>query len=181
MSAPADPRTVIGHVHLKVSDVDRSEEWYRRVLGFETMARYGDDAVFMSAGGYHHHLGLNQWHSKGQAPGDPRKPGLFHFAVLYPDRPALARALKRVVDAGVEIDGASDHGVSEALYLHDPDGNGIELYRDRDPSEWGQAPGGGVRMVTEPLDVRALLEEARDEDEDPADKGRTYVPVGVPG
>ncbi|MEA2499726.1 MAG: catechol 2,3-dioxygenase, partial [Actinomycetota bacterium] len=115
MSSPVDPRTVIGHVHLKVSDVDRSEEWYGRVLGFETMARYGADAVFMSAGGYHHHLGLNQWHSKGASPGDPRKPGLFHFAVLYPDRAALARALKRVVDAGVEIDGAADHGVSEAL------------------------------------------------------------------
>ena len=162
-----------------MSDVKRSEEWYRRALGFETVARYGSDAVFMSAGGYHHHLGLNQWHSKGAAPGDPRAPGLFHFAILYPDRQALARALRRLVDAGVQLDGAADHGVSEALYLHDPDGNGIELYRDRDPSEWKYATDGSVGMVTEALDVRALLDEATDE-EPARQEGRTYLPKGTP-
>ena len=174
-----DPRALIGHVHLKVSDIERSEEFYRRVLGFEVTARYGRDAVFMSAGGYHHHLGLNQWHSKGSPPGDPRHPGLFHFAVLYPDRASLARAVKRVVDEGVAIDGVADHGVSEAVYLHDPDGNGIELYRDRDPSEWARERDGSVGMVTEPLDVRALIDEARDAEAD-AQGGRTHLPRGVP-
>jgi catechol 2,3-dioxygenase len=180
MTQPIDPRALIGHVHLKVSDVARSEEFYRRTLGFEVTARYGRDAVFMSAGGYHHHLGLNAWHSKGSPPGDPRAPGLFHFAVLYPDRRSLARAVKRVVDAGVAIDGAADHGVSEAVYLHDPDGNGIEIYRDRDPSEWGQGPDGTVGMVTEALDVRALIEEGEAAEAAEREADRTYLPTGVP-
>ncbi len=154
------PDAVIGHVHLKVSDVKRSEEWYRRVLGFETTTRYGADAVFMSAGGYHHHIGLNSWHSKGASPGPVDQPGLFHFAILYPDRRALAEALHRVVDSGWPIDGASDHGVSEAIYLSDPDGNGIELYRDRPREEWRRLPDGSLGMITEALDLVALLEEA---------------------
>src|SRR5688572_9506090 len=117
-----DPGAVIGHVHLKVSDLPRAEDFYTRVLGFEVMARYGDGASFLSAGGYHHHLGLNTWHSKGATPGDPRRPGLYHFAILYPNRKALAVAVKRVLDEGWQIDGVADHGVSEAVYLSDPDG-----------------------------------------------------------
>jgi catechol 2,3-dioxygenase len=155
-----DPGAVIGHVHLRVSDLDRAERFYSTVLGFEVTARYGDSAVFMSAGGYHHHLGLNTWQSKNGPPADPRSPGLFHFAILYPDRASLARATKRVLDSGIAIDGVADHGVSEAIYLHDPDGNGIELYRDRPRGEWPYAADGSVAMVTDPLDVRALLEEA---------------------
>ena len=123
--------TGIGHVHLKVSDIARAEAFYRDALGFEVTARYGDQASFVSAGGYHHHIGLNTWHSKGGTPPPERSTGLFHLAILYPDRPALARALQHLIDVGYPIDGASDHGVSEAIYLHDPDFNGIELYRDR--------------------------------------------------
>ena len=155
-----DPGTVIGHVHLKVSDLARAEDFYTRVLGFEITNRFGDSALFLSAGGYHHHLGLNTWHSKGAAPGDPRRPGLYHFAMLYPDRKALARAVKRVLEEGWEIDGVADHGVSEAVYLHDPDGNGIELYRDRPREQWQIESDGTIAMVTDPLDVRALIEEA---------------------
>lgn len=160
MDDAIDPRAVIGHVHLKVSDVNRSEEWYRRVLGFETTTRYGSDAVFMSAGGYHHHIGLNQWHSKGAAPGPVRAPGLFHLAILYPDRKSLAIATKRVIESGWPLDGVSDHGVSEAIYLHDPDGNGIELYRDRPEEQWPRHPDGSLGMTTEPLDLQDLLAEA---------------------
>lgn len=160
MSAPIDPGTTIGHVHLKVSDVARSEEWYRDVLGFETTTRYGADAVFMSAGGYHHHIGLNQWHSRGGSAPAPGSTGLFHFAILYPDRRALAVAVKRVLDNGWPIDGVADHAVSEAVYLTDPDGNGIELYRDRPRSEWKTDPDGSVHMTTEHLDIQALLAEA---------------------
>ncbi len=159
-SGPLHPDTRIGHVHLKVSDIERAEAFYRDVLGFEVTARYGSDAVFMSAGGYHHHIGLNTWQSKGAPPPPARSTGLFHLAILYPSRAELARALKRVMDHGVAIDGASDHGVSEALYLHDPDGNGIELYRDRDQSEWPRSSDGSVGMASDPLDVRALLSEA---------------------
>jgi len=155
-----DPRAVIGHVHLKVSDVARSEAWYRDVLGFETTTHYGSDAAFMSAGGYHHHIAVNQWHSKGAAPGPVNQPGLFHLAVLYPDRPSLARAVKRVIDSGVRIDGVADHGVSEAIYLHDPDGNGIELYRDRPRDEWPRLPDGSLGMTTDALDLEGLLAEA---------------------
>ncbi len=176
MTTPIDPRAVIGHVHLKVSELERSEAFYREVLGFQTVARYGSGAVFMSAGGYHHHLGLNTWHSKGAAPGDPRRPGLFHFAILYPDRPALARAVKRVLDSGWEIDGAADHHVSEAVYLHDPDGNGIELYRDRDPAMWEHLEDGSIAMATEPLDVRALLNEADGTTDAAASNGSVYIP-----
>ncbi len=151
---------IIGHVHLKVSDLDRSEAFYRDVLGFETTTRYGDQAVFMSFGGYHHHLGLNVWHSKGAPPAPIDRPGLYHLAILYPTRRDLARALRRVIDAGVAIDGAADHDVSEAIYLHDPDGNGIELYRDRPRSEWRYGADGSLVMGTAPLDLRALLAEA---------------------
>jgi catechol 2,3-dioxygenase len=160
MDDTIDPQAYIGHVHLKVSDVKRSEEWYRKVLGFETTTRYGDDAVFMSAGGYHHHIGLNQWHSKGADPAPVRAPGLFHFAILYPDRRSLATSLKRVLASGWAIDGASDHGVSEAIYLHDPDGNGIELYRDRPREEWPRNPDGSLGMTTAALDLDGLLAEA---------------------
>ncbi len=160
MDPAIDPRAVIGHVHLKVSDLARAEDFYTRVLGFEVTNRYGDSAVFLSAGGYHHHLGLNTWHSKGSAPGDPRRPGLFHFAILYPDRASLGKAVSRVLEQGWQIDGAADHAVSEAVYLHDPDHNGIELYRDRPREEWKLEPDGSIHIVTEPLDVRALLAEA---------------------
>ena len=154
------PDTRIGHVHLKVSDIQRSEAFYRDVLGFEVTARYGSDAVFMSAGGYHHHLGLNTWQSKGAGPPPARSTGLYHLAILYPNRTELARAVAAVLEAGVGLDGASDHGVSEAVYLHDPDGNGIELYRDRDRDEWPRNPDGGVGMSSDPLDMDALLTEA---------------------
>jgi catechol 2,3-dioxygenase len=152
--------TTIGHVHLKVSDVGRAEAFYRDVLGFEVTTRYGSDAVFMSAGGYHHHIGLNAWHSKGAALAPLNATGLYHFAILYPSRRELARALKRVLDLGWPVDGASDHGVSEAIYLRDPDQNGIELYRDRPRDEWPHNPDGSLGMATLPLDVEGLLKEA---------------------
>jgi catechol 2,3-dioxygenase len=159
--AAIDPGVDIGHVHLKVADLDRAIEFYRDVLGFELMQRMGDQAAFLSAGGYHHHIGLNTWESKGGSPPPPGSTGLFHLAIRYPTRAALADALKRLVDNGVPLTGASDHGVSEALYLHDPDGNGIELYRDRPREEWPMAPDGeGVAMVSIPLDLEALLAEA---------------------
>jgi catechol 2,3-dioxygenase len=160
MAGAIDPRVAIGHVHLKVSDVDRAERFYREALGFEVTTRYGSDAVFLSAGGYHHHVGLNVWQSRGGSPPPPGSTGLFHFAILYPDRPALAAAVRRLLEHGVQIDGASDHGVSEAIYLHDPDGNGIELYRDRDRSEWPRNPDGSLGMATLPLDLASLLAEA---------------------
>jgi catechol 2,3-dioxygenase len=160
MAEPIDPRTDIGHVHLKVSDLDRSIAFYRDVLGFEVQQRMGDEAAFLSAGGYHHHIGLNTWQSRGGSPPPPGTTGLFHFAIRYPDRRALANALKRVLEAGIPI-GASDHGVSEAIYFEDPDGNGIEIYRDRPREEWPRArDGDGVAMMTAPLDIRGLLAEA---------------------
>jgi catechol 2,3-dioxygenase len=156
-----DPRVDIGHVHLKVADIDRSLGFYRDVLGFEVMQRLDDSAAFISAGGYHHHIGLNTWESKGGSPPPPGTTGLYHVAIRYPDRKTLAHALRRVVDAGIPIEGASDHGVSEAIYLRDPDGNGIELYRDRPQEEWPRPDAGdGIAMVTKPLDLRALLAEA---------------------
>jgi len=155
------PEVKIGHVHLKVSELERSVAFYRDALGFELMTRYGTEAAFMSAGGYHHHLGLNTWFSKGAAAAPVRAPGLFHFAILYPSRAELARALTHLIETGVEIDGASDHGVSEAIYLHDPDGNGIELYRDRPMEEWPRDPDGSLGMVTLPLDIEDLLASAR--------------------
>ena len=153
------PGTTIGHVHLKVSDLDRSVGFYRDAFGFEVQQRYGDSAAFLSAGGYHHHLGLNTWESRGGPPAPPGTAGLYHFAILYPNRKELARALKRLLDRGVPIDGASDHGVSEAIYLHDPDGNGIEIYRDRPREEWPKTPSGELAMVTLPLDLEGLLRE----------------------
>jgi catechol 2,3-dioxygenase len=160
MAEPIDPRTDIGHVHLKVSDLDRAIAFYRDALGFELQQRMGDEAAFLSAGGYHHHIGLNTWESKGGSPPPPGSTGLYHFAIRYPDRRALANALKRVLEAGIPI-GASDHGVSEAIYFADPDGNGIEIYRDRPREEWPRArDGDGVAMMTAPLDLRALLAEA---------------------
>jgi catechol 2,3-dioxygenase len=161
VSETIDPRTDIGHVHLKVSDLGRAIAFYRDVLGFELMQRMGDEAAFLSAGGYHHHIGLNTWQSKGGQRPPPGTTGLFHFAIRLPDRPALAQTVKRVVEAGIPI-GASDHGVSEAVYLEDPDGNGIEIYRDRPEEEWPRAAAGkGVVMMTAPLDVESLLAEAR--------------------
>jgi catechol 2,3-dioxygenase len=159
MTEPIDARVDIGHVHLKVSDIDRALGFYRDVLGFEEFARMGDQAAFISAGGYHHHIGLNTWESKGGSPPPPGTTGLYHVAIRYPDRPALGTALKRVVDAGVPLSGASDHGVSEAIYLHDPDGNGIEIYRDRPREEWPRDSDGSITMMTAPLELRALLRE----------------------
>ncbi|KAF0119514.1 MAG: glyoxalase/bleomycin resistance protein/dioxygenase [Xanthobacteraceae bacterium] len=138
----------------------RSLAFYRDVLGFQVTQRYGDQAVFLSAGGYHHHLGLNTWESKGGRPPAPGTTGLFHTAILYPDRASLGDALRRLVEAGIRLDGASDHGVSEALYLTDPDGNGVELYRDREPDDWPRHPDGTLAMVTKRLDLQALLAEA---------------------
>ena len=156
-----DPDVGVGHVHLKVSDIERSVEWYGRVLGLDLTARYGDQAAFMSAGGYHHHVGLNTWHSKDGSPPPPGTTGLFHLALLYPTRRALGVAVDRVLANGVDLDGASDHGVSEAVYLHDPDHNGIELYWDRPRDEWQFGPDGEIVMFTEPLDLGALLALAR--------------------
>jgi catechol 2,3-dioxygenase len=147
----------IGHVHLKVADLDRAQAFYGDALGFRLQQRFQDQAAFMAADGYHHHIGLNIWESAGGAPPAPGTTGLYHFAILYPTRADLARALRRLLDHGVRLDGASDHGVSEALYLHDPDGNGIELYWDRPREEWPLAPDGSVAMVTDPLDLRGLL------------------------
>jgi catechol 2,3-dioxygenase len=149
-----DPRVDIGHVHLKVADLERAVGFWSDVLGFDVMHRYGDEAAFLSAGGYHHHIGLNTWESKGGSPPPPGTTGLFHVAIRFPDRSALATTVKRVLDAGIRLDGASDHGVSEAIYLHDPDSNGIELYCDRPRDQWPEV------MYTAPLDLRALLDEA---------------------
>ncbi len=154
------PETRIGHVHLKVSDLDRAVAFYSGVLGFEVQQYIADQAAFLSAGGYHHHIGLNTWQSKGGTPPPPGHTGLFHTAFLYPDRLELAKAVKRVIDAGVEIEGASDHGVSEAVYLSDPDGNGIELYRDRAEADWPRNPDGNLAMVTRRLDIKTLLQLA---------------------
>jgi catechol 2,3-dioxygenase len=150
----------IGHVHLKVADLERALAFYQGVLGFQITQRYGSEAVFLSAGGYHHHIALNTWESRGGEPPPPGATGLYHLAVLYPSRAALADALRRLVAAGISLTGASDHGVSEALYLNDPDGNGVELYRDRRPEEWPRTPDGGLAMYTRPLDLAALLAEA---------------------
>ena len=159
--AAIDPGADIGHVHLKVADLDRAIDFYRDVLGFDLTQQIGDQAAFLSAGGYHHHIGLNTWESKGGSPPPPGSTGLFHLAIRYPSRTSLADALKRLVESNVPISGASDHGVSEAIYLHDPDGNGIELYRDRPREEWPMAPDGkGVAMMSIPLDLEALLAEA---------------------
>ena len=150
----------IGHVHLKVANLERSLAFYCGVLGFELMQRYGTGAAFVSAGGYHHHIGLNTWESAGGQPPPPGTTGLYHVAILYPTRADLADALRRVEKAGIELDGASDHGVSEALYLRDPDENGVELYWDRAEAQWPRAPDGSLAMVTQRLDLDGLLREA---------------------
>ena len=155
-----DPGVNIGHVHLKVADIDRSLAFYCGVLGFELQVRMGDEAAFVSAGGYHHHIGLNTWESRGGPPPPPGTTGLYHVAIRYPSRAALGDALRRLVEAGIRLDGASDHGVSEALYLHDPDWNGVELYRDRPRDEWPRDEEGGLTMYTRPADVEGILAEA---------------------
>lgn len=157
MPEPINPGVKIGHAHLKVSDLDRSLTFYCGVLGFDLMQRIGDDAAFLSAGGYHHHLGLNTWRSRGGTAPPDHHTGLFHVAILYPDRPALAKAYSRLVDGGIELDGASDHGVSEALYLRDPDDNGLELYRDRAEPDWPRDEQGNLAMFTRRLDLEDLL------------------------
>lgn len=156
-----DPRVDIGHVHLKVADLDRALAFYVGVLGFELTDRMGPGAAFVGAGGYHHHIGLNTWESRGGSPPPAGSTGLYHVAIRYPDRRALAEALRRLVDADVALDGAADHGVSEALYLRDPDDNGLELYWDRPREQWPRRPDGSLAMYTKPLDVDALLDEAR--------------------
>lgn len=153
------PETRIGHVHLKVADIERALGFYRDLLGFEVTQWYGEDAVFLSAGGYHHHIGLNTWAGRGVPPAPQRAAGLFHLAILYPERRELAKALRGLIDAGYPLDGASDHGVSEALYLRDPDDNGVELYCDRPREEWPHDRDGGLAMVTRPLDLEGLLAE----------------------
>jgi catechol 2,3-dioxygenase len=154
---PVAAGTRIGHVHLKVADLERALAFYCGVLGFELTQRYGSQAAFVSAGGYHHHIGLNTWESRGGHPPAPGTTGLFHVAILYPTRAALADALRRLIEARIQLDGASDHGVSEALYLRDPDENGVELYWDRPEAEWPRTPDGGLAMVTQRLDLNALL------------------------
>jgi catechol 2,3-dioxygenase len=155
------PGTDIGHVHLKVSSIDRALDFYCGVLGFELMTMLGDSAAFVSAGGYHHHIGLNTWHSRDGSPPPVRATGLYHVAIRLPSRRELAATVKRVLDAGIPLQGASDHGVSEAIYLADPDHNGIELYRDRPREEWPRTPEGELHMFTAPLDLDALLREAQ--------------------
>ena len=160
MSNAIDPRVRIGHVHLKVSDLTRALDFYCGVLGFELTQRYGSQAAFISAGGYHHHIGLNTWESAGGSPPPPGSTGLFHLAILYPARAALADALRRLLAAKVPLDGASDHGVSEALYLRDPDENGVELYWDRAEEAWPRTADGQIAMFTRALDLEDLLNEA---------------------
>jgi catechol 2,3-dioxygenase len=150
----------IGHVHLKVADLDRSLAFYCGILGFELRQRFGAQAAFISAGGYHHHIGLNTWESLGGQPPPPRSTGLYHLAILYPTRPELATAVMRVLRAGIELEGAADHGVSEAIYLRDPDDNGVELYRDRSQKDWPVTPEGNLAMFTRALDLDAFLKEA---------------------
>ena len=161
VTRPIDPGARLGHVHLKVADIERSLAFYCGVLGFEVMQRWGQDAAFISAGGYHHHIGLNTWESQGASPPPPGHTGLYHLAILYPTRAALADALRRLIVAGIALQGASDHGVSEALYLTDPDGNGVELYCDRPEKEWPHSPDGspGVLMGSLPMNLEGLLKE----------------------
>lgn len=158
--APINAGVTVGHVHLKVADLERALAFYGGVLGFQLTQRMGDSAAFVSAGGYHHHIGLNTWESLGGKPPAPGATGLYHLAILYPARAALAAALRGVLAAGIELEGASDHGVSEALYLRDPDQNGVELYCDRPPARWPHSPDGGVAMFTKSLDLDALLAAA---------------------
>ncbi|HRC85274.1 MAG TPA: VOC family protein [Thermoanaerobaculia bacterium] len=159
MSKPISPGVDIGHVHLKVADLERALAFYSGVLGFELTQRLGRQAAFLSAGGYHHHIGLNTWESQGGSAPPRGSTGLYHLAIRYPDRRSLADALSRLREAGVPLEGAADHGVSEALYLRDPDGNGVELYWDRPQEQWPRSPSGELVMVTDPLDLRSLLAE----------------------
>ena len=164
-SPEAHPRSIhpqvrIGHIHLKVADLERAIGFYRDVLGFELTQRFGEQAAFLSAGGYHHHIGLNTWQSAGGSPPAPGATGLYHLAIVYPTRAELADALRRLIDAGVPMDGASDHGVSEALYLRDPDENGVELYWDRPREQWPYDLEGGLAMFTRALDLQSLLSES---------------------
>lgn len=163
LSVPVHPGTRIGHVHLKVADLQRSLAFYQGVLGFEITQRYGSGAVFLSAGGYHHHIGLNTWESAGGLAPPPGCTGLYHVAILYPTRYELAQALRRLIKAGIRLDGAADHGVSQALYLRDPDQNGVELYWDRPQGQWPRDAKGTLQMVTDALDLHALLAEPPDE------------------
>lgn len=156
----ADPRVHIGHVHLKVADLKRALSFYSGVLGLEVMQRYGEGAVFLSAGGYHHHIALNTWESLGGLPPPPGSTGLYHTAIVYPTRAALAAALQRVLHANIRLDGAADHGVSQSIYLRDPDGNGVELYCDKSPEQWPRTAEGKLAMYTRELDLHALLKEA---------------------
>ncbi len=160
MTFTTHPETRVGHVHLRVADLERAIGFYSGVLGFDVQQRYGSQAAFLSAGGYHHHIGLNTWESKGGTPAPKGHTGLYHTAFVYPDRKALGQAVARVLEAGIDLEGAADHGVSEAVYLTDPDGNGVELYRDRAPEEWPRDAEGGLKMVNAPLDVAQLLAEA---------------------
>ena len=155
-----NPAVRIGHVHLKVSNLQRALDFYVGVLGFDLMQHYGSEAAFISAGGYHHHIGLNTWESKGGKPPAKGTTGLYHTAIVYPDRASLGNALKRVLEAGITIDGAADHGVSEAIYLRDPDENGVELYRDREEKDWPRDANGKLAIFNKPLDLEALLKEA---------------------
>ena len=157
MTKLAHPETRVGHVHLRVADLDRAIAFYTDVMGFELQQKYGTQAAFLSAGGYHHHVGLNTWQSKGGSPAPLGSTGLFHAAFVYPTRHALAEALQRVTNAKVPLTGAADHGVSEALYFDDPDGNGIEIYWDRDPEEWPKNADGTLQMINNPLDIPALM------------------------
>ena len=159
MSYTIPPQTHIGHVHLKVADIERSLAFYCDLLGFTITQRYGDSAVFISAGGYHHHIGLNTWHSKNAAPAQVNGVGLFHTAIVYPTRKDLAIIYKRLTEANWPMTGAADHGVSEALYLNDPDGNGVELYWDKSESKWPKDENGNLMMITEALDLQSLLSE----------------------
>ena len=177
MAKRINPRTDIGHVHLKVADLERALAFYSGVLGFELMQRMGPAAAFLSAGGYHHHIGLNTWESRRGVPPAAGTTGLYHFAIRYPDRAALGDALRRLREARVPLDGAADHGVSEALYLRDPDGNGLELYWDRLPAEWPRAADGSLQMVTEPLDLEALAREAADAEVAAEGGASPYAPM----
>lgn len=168
---PIPPGVRIGHVHLKVADLERALGFYCGVLGFQLTQRYGRQAAFISAGGYHHHIGLNTWESAGGSPPPPGTTGLYHLAIVYPDRAQLADALRRLIEAGIPLDGASDHGVSEALYLRDPDGNGVELYWDRPPEQWPRTADGSLAMFTRPLAVQHLLAEAAPAEAPPVSPG----------
>ena len=168
ISRPIDPQVRIGHVHLKVADLERSLRFYCGVLGFELTQRYGTQAAFISAGGYHHHIGLNTWESLGGSPPPSGTTGLYHTAILYPTWKALADALRRLIVAGIDLEGASDHGVSEALYLRDPDENGVELYWDRPPAEGPRTPQGEISMFTRQLDLNGLLKEVETPNKTPA-------------